>query len=413
MMFLRLLGESFRFSFSALRENKTRTLLSLLGITIGIMTIIGVFSAVDTLRSNLESSVEKLGSRSIYVAKWPWDGGPDFEWWKFLNRPDPSYRDFQALEARLTLSDGVCYIMGMANRTLKYRNNNVEGAQINGVTHDYYKIRSLEFAEGRYFTEMESQNGSPVVMIGWTIAQGLFPNVDPIGKSIQMLGRKLTVIGVFKEEGEGMIMDVSQDNLAVVPMSFIRNLVNPQNYGAQIIVNAASAYPMAEVQSEIQGAMRSIHRLSPKMEDDFSLNQTTLITAQLDAMFQVVNLAGAFIGLFSILVGGFGIANIMFVSVKERTHIIGIQKSLGAKNYFILSQFLMEAIALCILGGLIGLGIVYVLAFLVKLGLGVGIVVDLGKVVLTLFLSTMIGLIAGIVPALMASRLDPVEAIRS
>lgn len=388
-------------------------MLSLLGITIGIMTIIGVFSAVDTLRSNLESSVEKLGSRSIYVAKWPWDGGPDFEWWEFLNRPDPSYRDFQKLQERLTLSDGICYMMGMGNRTLKFRNSNVEGAQIYGVTHDYYKIRSLEFEQGRYFTELESMNGNPVVMIGSSIAQGLFPNVNPLGKSISMLGRKVTVIGVFKAEGEGMVMDVSLDNTAVVSMSFMRNLVNPEHYDPNIVVNALAPYPMEEVQSEVRGVMRSIHRLSPKDEDDFSLNQTTLISSQLDAMFQVVNMAGLFIGIFSILVGGFGIANIMFVSVKERTHIIGIQKSLGAKNYFILSQFLMEAIALCIIGGLIGLGIVYMLAFIVKAGFDLAIVVDFGKVILTLFLSTMIGLIAGIVPAMMAARLDPVEAIRS
>lgn len=412
-MFLKLLGESFRFSFSALRENKTRTLLSLLGITIGIMTIIGVFSAVDTLRANLESSVEKLGSRSIYVAKWPWDGGPDFEWWKFLNRPDPSYRDFQQLQERLTLADGICYLMGMGNRTLKYRNSNVEGAQINGVTYDYYKIRSLQFAQGRYFTELEAQNGNPVVMIGSTIAEGLFPNIDPIGKTISMLGRKLTVIGVFEAEGEGMVMDVSLDNTAVVSMAFMRNLVNPENYGPNIVINARSPYPMEEVESEVRGAMRSIHRLGPRQEDDFSLNQTTLISGQLDAMFKVVNMAGLFIGIFSILVGGFGIANIMFVSVKERTHIIGIQKSLGAKNFFILSQFLMEAIALCIIGGLIGLGIVYMLAFLVKATADVGIVVDFGKVILTLVLSTIIGLIAGIVPAMMAAKLDPVEAIRS
>ena len=159
--------------------------------------------------------------------------------------------------------------------------------------------------------------------------------------------------------------------------------------------------------------MRSIHRLSPQQQDDFSLNKTTVITAQLDSMFKVINLAGGFIGIFSILGGGVGIANIMFVSVKERTHIIGIQKSLGAKNYFILSQFLIEAIALCVIGGFMGLSIVYLLAFLVKLVFGLGIVVNLGMVMLTVLLSTLIGLVAGIVPAAMAARLNPVEAIRS
>lgn len=413
MLFLKLLGESFGFAFSALRGNKTRTLLSLLGITIGIMTIIGVFSAVDTLRSNLESSIEKLGSKTIYVSKWPWDGGPDFPWWKYVNRPDPSIDDFEKLQERLTMADGISYDVTVSNRTVKYRSNSVEGAAISGVSFDYYKIRNLEFSSGRYFTNSESDHGAAIAMIGSTVAEGLFPSMDPLGKQINLLGRRVMVIGVFKSEGEGMLLDVSLDNAIVVPLNFIKNLVYVENHNPNIIVNSAAKYPLEETESEVRGIMRSIHRLSPTQEDDFSLNKTTIITAQLDQLFTIINGAGLFIGIFSILVGGFGIANIMFVSVKERTPLIGIQKSLGAKNFFILSQFLIEAVLLCILGGLIGLGIVYFLAFIVKAGFGVGIVVDFGKVILTLMLSTMIGLIAGIIPAVMASRLDPVEAIRS
>ena len=413
MMFLKLLGESFGFAFSALRGNKTRTLLSLLGITIGIMTIIGVFSAVDTLRSNLESSVEKLGSKSIYISKWPWDGGPDFPWWKYLNRPEPSIRDFEQLQSRLTMVDGICYDVTLGNRTVKFLNNSIEGVSISGTSYDFYKIRSLEFESGRYFTSMESDRGTPISLIGSTVAEGLFPGMDPIGKQLVILGRKTTIVGVFKQEGEGMLMDVSLDKSIVVPLNFIKNLIHVENYGPNIVVQAASGYPLEETESELRGAMRSIHRLSPMQEDDFSLNKTTLITAQLDQLFAVINAAGLFIGIFSILVGGFGIANIMFVSVKERTPLIGIQKSLGAKNFFILSQFLIEAVMLCILGGLIGLAVVYALTLGVRLAFDVAIIVDFGKVILTLVLSTVIGLIAGIVPALMASRMDPVEAIRS
>ncbi|HLT41385.1 MAG TPA: ABC transporter permease [Sphingobacteriaceae bacterium] len=413
MMVFKLLVESFRFAFSALRSNKTRTFLSLLGITIGIMTIVGVFSAVDTLRSNLESSVEKLGSKTIYVSKWPWDGGPDFPWWKYLNRPEPSIRDFNQLQNRLKISDGICYTFSMNNRTAKFRNSNVEGATVVAASYDFYKVRNLEFEEGRYFTEMETNRGVAVGIIGSTVAEGLFPNIDPIGKEIDVLGRRINIVGVFKQEGEGMLMDVSLDNTILLPLNYVRNIVNPENYGPDIVINASAQYPLEELESELRGVMRSIHRISPKQEDDFSLNKTTIITGQLDQMFMVINSAGLFIGIFSILVGGFGIANIMFVSVKERTHIIGIQKSLGAKNFFILSQFLIEAIALCIIGGLIGLGIVYLLAFIANVAFGLPIIVDFGKVILTLILSTIIGLIAGIIPAVMAARLDPVEAIRS
>jgi putative ABC transport system permease protein len=413
VLFLKLILESFGFAFSALRENKTRTLLSLLGITIGIMTIIGVFSAVDTLRSNLESSVEKLGSNTLYVQKMPWGGGPDMPWWRYMSRPDLTYRDYELLQQRMTTSDGIAFSISIGGRTVKYENNDVSGVSIEAPTHDIYKIRNLDIANGRYFTDGESDRGSTVAILGATVAEGLFKDADPIGKSIHVLGRKLTVIGVFKKEGEGMLIDVSMDDGMMIPYKLARNLVNVRRYSPAIVVNAAENYGLEESESELQGVMRSIHRLGPQDDDDFSINKTTIITAQLDSMFEVINMAGGFIGIFSILVGGFGIANIMFVSVKERTNIIGIQKSLGAKNYFILAQFLIEAIALCIIGGLMGLSIVYLLALLVQLAADLTIIVSLKMVLLTLFLSTIIGLIAGIVPAIMASRLNPVEAIRS
>lgn len=413
MIFLKLFLESFRFAFTALRENKTRTFLSLLGITIGIMTIIGIFSAVNTLRANLESSVEKLGSRSIYIQKWPWGGGGEYPWWRYVNRPEPTIHDFEQLQQRLTLADGIALDVGIQEKTLKYLNNNVENVYVDAVTNDFYKIRNLEFEAGRYFTDGESDRGSPVVILGAVVARGLFPNTDPIGKTIQFLGRRFTVIGVFKEEGEGMLIDVSLDNIAVIPLNFARNVINVRNFGPSIIVNAKDGIPLEEVESEIRGLMRSIHRLSPREEDDFALNQTTIITAQLDTMFKMVNTAGFCIGILSVLVGGFGIANIMFVSVKERTPIIGIQKSLGAKNYFILSQFLIESVALCVIGGLMGLSVVYGLAFLLKIFADVGVVVHLDEVILAIFISTTIGLISGIIPAVIASKLDPVEAIRS
>lgn len=413
LLFLRLIGESFGFAFSALRENRTRTLLSLLGVTIGILIIIGVFSAVDTLRANLESSVEKLGSKTIYVMKWPWDGGPDFPWWKYVNRPEPTLRDYESLKSRMTTAEAISFSIDIGNRTAQYLNNNVSGVTVTATSHELYNIRDLEIVEGRYFTESESNRGSNVAVIGATIAEGLFPNMDPIGKSLKVLGRKITVIGVFKEEGEGMIFDVSMDNVIMIPLNLGRNLINIRRYGPVIMVSALPSVSLDETESELRGVMRSIHRLGPQQEDDFSLNKTTIITAQLDAMFKVINIAGGVIGAFSILVGGFGIANIMFVSVKERTHIIGIQKSLGAKNYFILSQFLIEAIALCLIGGLMGLSFVFLLTLLVKFMFDLAIVVNISMVVLTVFLSTLIGLIAGIIPAAMAARMDPVEAIRS
>lgn len=413
MLFLKLIIESFKFAFAALRENRTRTLLSLLGITIGIMTIIGVFSAVSTLRANLENSVEKLGSSTLYIQKWPWDGGPDFPWWRYANRPEPTYRDYQLLKDRMTTSNEVAFSINMGGRTAKYGNNDVSGLTVAASTHEIYNIQDLSIEHGRYFTDGESERGTPVAILGATIAEGLFPNGEALGKSISLMGRKMTVIGVFEKEGEGMLLDVSNDNTVMIPFNLARNLVNVRRQGPAIVVDAGSSARLAETESELRGALRAIHRLSPQEDDDFSINKTTIISAQLDSMFDIIDIAGAIIGGFSILVGGFGIANIMFVSVRERTNIIGIQKSLGAKNYFILAQFLIEAVALCLMGGLIGLGIVVFLTFITQLLAGVTIVVSTWMVILTFLLSTIIGLLSGIIPAIMAARMDPVEAIRS
>ncbi|MGZ3757284.1 MAG: ABC transporter permease [Mucilaginibacter sp.] len=414
MIFLKLFRESFLFAYDALRQNRLRTLLSLLGVTIGIFTIIAVFSAVDTLRDNLQKSVDKLGNNSVYVQKWPWVSDGEYPWWKYMQRPVPKLRDYNELQRRDQTALAISYEITVGNRMIKYKSHTVDGIEIDAVTQDHDKTWNFDFAQGRYFTDIESRTGAPVAVIGYEVAANLFPDNDGVGKEIKVMGRNVTIIGVFAKEGNDMLGN-SDDKLILIPLNFAHNIVDVQNekYNPQIVVRGKEGIPLAEVEGDLKGLMRSIRSISPGQDDNFALNEVTMLSNQLDILFHVVNVAGFIIGLFSILVGGFGIANIMFVSVKERTNIIGIQKSLGAKNYFILLQFLIEAVVLCLMGGVIGLTMVFLGTFVVKWLADIAIVLYMKNIIIGIGTSVGIGIVAGIVPAYFASRLDPVEAIRS
>lgn len=414
LIFLKIFGESIRFAWHALVTNKLRTLLSLLGITIGIFAIISVFTAVDALERNVTTSVASLGENVIYIQKWPWAFSNDYPWWKYFQRPVPKLQEMNELKKRTSTVEYFVYEAFLNEKTIKYKNNSVENATIVITSHDYDKIKSFDMKWGRYLSELESQAGRPVIVIGSEISENLFGGANPVGKDVVLMGRKLGVIGVFAKEGSSLFEN-SSDELVVIPVNFAKNIIdlNTDRVGSLIAARAFPGVTVDEMRDDLKGAMRSIRRLSPRKEDDFALNEAKLLSTQVESIFSVISLAGAVIGGFSILVGGFGIANIMFVSVKERTSMIGIQKSLGAKNYFILLQFLVEAVFLCLLGGIMGLLFVYAAATTATAILEFDMSLTLKNVIIGLTVSAVIGIISGFVPAWMASRLDPVEAIRA
>lgn len=411
--FFRLLRESFIFAFISLTANKLRTLLSLLGITIGIFAIILVYSIVDSLEKNIRDSVSQFGDQVVYVQKWPWSGGADFAWWKYLNRPVPLNSEADIIRRRSQYAEHVAFGSSLGGATVTRASNSATGAEVLGTTYDYNKIWTFELAQGRYFTESEMNAGRPYCIIGADIAEGLFlPGEEVIGQRITISGQKLNVIGVFEKVGESLVGQ-SYDKMVIVPFKKVRTVVNTdRNESNVIMASAKEGITVAQLKDELTGIMRSVRRLRPGADDNFALNDPSLISNQLDSLFGALGIMGTIIGMFSILVGGFGIANIMFVSVRERTNEIGIQKAIGAKNFIILSQFLTESVVLCLLGGVAGLVLVALGAYIAAVAFEFDIFLSVGNVVLGLLLSAGIGLISGLIPAWMAARLNPVDAIR-
>ncbi len=413
MFFLSLFRESIAFAFHALRVNRLRTTLSLLGITIGIFAIIAVFTAVDSLERKVRSSLDSLGGNVIFVQKWPWTFGPDYPWWKYMNRPLPKIRETEDIMRRSETAEAAVFT-AYVRKTIYYKTSFVENAQLLATTKGYELVKSFEVVKGRFFADQEIETGNPVCIIGHGISQALFGGQDPIGLELKLYGQKVQIIGEFDREGESMLGN-SHDNMVVLPAEFAQKYIDLETdqINPTILVRGKSGVSVGDLKEDLLGLMRGVRRLKPGADDDFSLNEVSLLTSQTESIFRVFGTAGWVIGAFSILVGGFGIANIMFVSVKERTNQIGIQKALGAKNWFILTQFLFESVFLCIIGGVIGLGLVFLGAVIASRMIDFDFVLTSSNIILGLTISAMIGIISGFIPAYSASQLDPVEAIRS
>jgi len=412
LLYLRLLKESLSFAINALRNNKLRTLLSLLGVTIGIFSIIAVLAAVDSLDKKISKDLSSLDKNTIYLIRFSF-GPSEIPQWKREQFPNVKYDEYIALKNSLNNTDQVGYQLFVNRETLKYDSKTVADVNIVPSSFEMVDIDGLKFDKGRFYNESESNSGTAVIVLGYEIAQGLFGDMDPIGKNIRLYGQRFSVIGVMAKQGAGFFGD-SNDTSVYLPANFLRRMYGDSDAMTPVIVlKPTKGVDMEAYKAEVAQKLRAIRGMKAGEMDNFFINVLSGFTDFIDGILGQMNVVGWIISGFSLLVGGFGIANIMFVSVKERTNLIGIQKSLGAKNRFILFQFLFEAIILSVIGGIIGLLMVWGIAFVLTKALDFEFVLSLGNIILGTTLAALIGLISGILPAISAANLDPVEAIRT
>lgn len=413
LVYLRLLKESFSFAMNALRNNKLRTLLSLLGVTIGIFSIIAVLAAVDSLDRKIKKDLSSLDKNTIYLMRFSF-GPSEIPQWKREQFPNVKYDEYEYLKSSMNDLDQMAYQFFVNREALKFESQSVSDVNIVPVSHEFIAIQGLEFEKGRFYNESESNSGAPVLVLGYDIAKSLFGESEPIGKNIRLYGQRFAVIGILKKQGAGMFGD-SNDTSAYIPVNFLRRLYGDNNEAMTpvILVKPKKEVDMDAFKAELAQKLRNYRGMKIDQSDNFFINVLSGFTDLLDGIISAMRGGGILISVFSFLVGGFGVANIMFVSVKERTNLIGIQKSLGAKNRFILFQFLFEAIILCVIGGAIGLFIVWLLSMLLTSVLDFEFVLSFWNILIGSGLSIIVGVISGILPAISASKLDPVEAIRT
>jgi putative ABC transport system permease protein len=412
---IEIIASSFLMALQELWKNKLRTFLSLFGITIGIFCIIGVLAVVNSLEQNIKNEVQSLGTNTIYVDKWDYTagGGPDYPWWRYVNRPVPKYAEMKQIKERTVSAKFAAFNINVSDN-VEYKGSVLSNVKLYGVSEDFENIQPFVISYGRYPAESEFDRGSNLVVAGNEIAEKLFGSADlAVDKDLTIRGKKAKIIGVIKKQGKQMIGGWDFDQSIIIPYQFARTMMNELRSEPVILVQGQDNLSSKALKDELTGTMRAVHKLSPTKDDDFALNDINDLSESISEAFVGLNIGGAIIGGISLIVGLFGVANIMFVTVRERTGQIGLKKAIGAKRRVILTEFLLESAFLCIVGGLIGLLLVFVLTQILSNALSFPIFISVSNMIWTLIICVSVGIIAGIIPAYKASRMDPVVAIRS
>ncbi len=403
-------------SIQELNNNKLRSSLSLIGIAFGIFCIIGVLTTVNSLENKVQTDIKSLGTNTIYIDKWQWGGDDeDYPWWKYVNRPSPKYEEVKFVKEKSSLAKHVSYFNSISSN-VSYENVQINNIGIYGISEEYSAIQTIDIAYGRYLNETEFLRGNPVSVIGYEIAEELFGKPErALDKAVTFDGKKVKIIGVIKKQGQSFVGGFDYDHCLILSYRMYASVydVNSDQSQPLIMVNGNDNVPTKALIDELEGIMRQARRLSPKQEDNFALNDINLFSQQVSGFFGTVDLGGGIIAFLSLVVGAFGVANIMFVTVRERTSQIGLKKAIGAKRRTILLEFLLESAFLCIIGGFFGLLLVWILALVLSSILPFPIIISITTVIVALSLCIVLGILSGIIPAFIAARMDPVEAIRS
>ena len=396
--------ESFRIALNSIFSNKSRSILTALGIIIGVLSVTLMGTLISGLDRGFDKSMAFLGKDVFSISRWEWFG--DADWWEVRNRPRMRLEYVDIIKEKSSYAEAVAPVM-QRGAALSRGESSTAGTQIFGTNTDYMSTITANIAQGRFFTEGEDRSGSRVTIIGNDIAENLFVNQDPVGEYLKIDGIKFRVIGVMEKQGKFLGL-FSVDNQAIIPVGTSVRLFSKRGF-IRISVKVPPEN-IVDAKDELYGIMRQTRGLKPSEKDDFAINQTEAFEKQYNQIKLAIGGTGIFITILSLVVGGIGIMNIMFVSVQERTKEIGVRKAIGATKNMILAQFLMEAITICLIGGLIGLMMAGGLSFIINKFFPS--TMPLWLALTSILLSVFVGVVSGVVPSYRAARLDPIDALR-